>query len=229
MKIIAIIPVMGRPDTIRKTIPRLIRQVDKVIIAGHTEEEAVICKGSDFYICDKDMKVGAKWQFCAERAREDKPDAILIMGSGCMISDNWIDTLSPYLKEYDLVGGRFIYFLDYQPLGKKRMFFWSGYNGERSKEPVGPGRLISSRFLDSNDWSVFNTDINSGLDFSLMRILRVGGGESFVYPGDEVKVMRISSYKYVQKNSYDRLQRTSSARPVSDIDSLLTQYFPDAI
>ena len=228
MKIIAIVPVMGRLDIIRKTIPRLIRQVDKVIVAGHTNEEALICDGADFYTCPNDMKTGTKWQFCAEKAREYSPDAILIMGSGGMITDDWCERIYPELEEFDMTGSGGIYFLDYQP-NSKRMFYWPGYRGGRSREPIGMGRLISSRFLDKINWQIFDRNINKGLDFSTMRIININGGKVNASRFDIIPVLRISSYKYRQHDSYDRLLRHPKAVNIEDIDKFLQTYFPDAL
>ena len=228
MKIISVIPVNGRESIIKNTINRLIKQVYKVIIAGHTNDEANICEGSDFYLCDNNMTVGAKWQFCVNKSREYSPDAILIVGSGGMISDNWCEILYNDLIDYDMVGSAGIYFLDYQPISK-RLFYWPGYKGSRSLEPIGMGRLISKSFLDKVNWQIFDKNSNSGLDHSTMRIIGRNSGKVNINRSPDIKSMRISSYKYVQKDSYDRLRRHPGAKEINNINEFLALNFPEAL
>lgn len=224
MKIVTIVPVNGREDILCQTIPRMIRQVDRVIVGGHNEREREICAGADFLKFVPETKVGAKWQTCLYKAREYNPDAILIMGSGGMVSDNWIDILYPELSSYDMTGTAGIYFWEQSQRGQ-RMFYWPGYTGSRSREPIGIGRLISACFLDKCEWKLFNTGKNRGLDASVTLTIDKFGGKMNVHHEQDISVIRLSSYKYQQYDSYDKLRRHYLAKDVDNIDEFIKRFY----
>lgn len=216
MKIIAVIAVSGREDILKITIPRLVKQVYKVIVAGHSEKEYI--PGTDFYICDPKMKRGAKWQFCVDKAREYFPDTILISSSGGVFTDSYFD-----VELSDMTGSRTLYYLDYQPRSR-RMIYWKGYPAARSREPVGLGRIISAQFLDKCKWQIFDKDTERGCDSRTWDIFQRYEGKVKLITNNPP--LRISSYKYVQTDPFDRIAKMSTSVVIEekDIDGILKHY-----
>jgi len=227
MKIVSIVPVRGRELLLDLTIGRLTKQVDKVICGGHTESECEVCEkhGADFYRFGN-TSLGYKWQYCVDRAREYSPDAILIMGSASMISDNWIDELYPELEEFAMVGRPGIH---YYHIGttRNRLMYWSGYPGGRSLEPIGVGRLISSEFLDKIDWQIFDKQINSSLDYSTVQRIKWGGGEIGISENEKVESIRISTDLWKNKNGYSKMAKHHHSTEIQEFDIL--DKFPELI
>ena len=209
---IAVIPTSGREEIMKITIPRLLKQVDKVIMAGHNEKEYF--SGTDFYICPDGMSLGSKWQFCINKARDYSPDVILISSSGGVFRDDYFQIQS------EITGSRGLYYLDFQPTGR-RMIRWYGYTkGGRYNEPIGLGRMITKEFLDRCDWQVYDTKSNCGLDYSMMQVFAQHDGKIAVQ--DVNPPLRISSYKYPQKDSFDRIAKQSKI--VTNIEEILQWY-----
>ena len=222
MKTIAVIPIAGREDILKITIPKLIKQVYKVILVGNISgKESSIefwnehLNGSDYFFCDNSVKRGAKWQFAIDKAREYSPDAIAIMSSGGVVRDNYFD-----VELTDVTGSKGLYYFDYQPRAQ-RMIFWPGYHGARQTEPVGLGRIISSKVLDRCDWQIYPKDVQSGLDGRSMDVFKKYDAEIVLREYDHP--LRISSYKYVQTNSFDHMSKNNS-RIINNPEEILTQY-----
>lgn len=214
---IAVIPVSGRIEIINFTIPRLLKQVDKVIIAGDKENEYI--SGTDFYICPSGMKLGAKWQFCVERAREYRPDYILVSSSGGVFADSFFD-----IPNCDVSGSSGLYYFDMQP-EEKRMIYWPGYNGSRDGEPIGLGRVFSASFLDRCNWHIFEKRANSGIDFLTMEVIRQNKGDVILRDNQP---LRISSYKYMQKDPFDRIAKLNNSVRIENINEILEKYGLDS-
>lgn len=225
MKIIAVIPVKSRESIISLTIPRLAKQLFKVIVAGHDDSECKICEvaGADFYTCPQEMALGGKWQFLVNKAREYSPDGIIILGSGGVISDDYCEKMTPYLDEFAMVGKAGVHLFDTMRNGKKRMAYWPGYTGGRAIEPQGNGRIFSAKFLDKCNWQIFDAKRNSSLDSSTMVSLRRYYGEIKVVKDIEPIVMRISSWQYPQKDPFDRLIRTPGVKIIENHEVILNK------
>lgn len=240
MKTIAIVPVKGREPLLKHTISRLVRQVDRVIVAGHTDVEATICqnRGAMFYFCEPEMLLGAKWQLCADVAMALEPDALLIMGSSDMISDNWLQVMGRYLEEgYAMAGTSGIHFLDVQPRNVKRLVHWHGYTNDRNGEPIGTGRLISAKAVQMANGFVFERNKNHGLDWSNMQVLSKimdKWGKNFIKCADyshdfEVKCLSISTYKWENKHKFPHVLQDSASTVIQNTDEFLTEWFNECI
>lgn len=240
MKTIAIVPVKGREPLLKHTISRLVRQVDRVIVAGHTETERIICvnRGAMFYFCEPDMPLGAKWQLCADVAMALEPDAVLIMGSSDMISDNWIERMGQYLEEgYAMAGTSGIHFLDVQPQNFKRLMHWKGYTNDRKGEPIGTGRIISAAAVRMANGFVFDRNKNHALDWSNMQILaniKDKWGNKFIKCADyshdyEAKCLSISTYKWENKHKFPHVLQDSASTKVDNVDEFLSEWFNECI
>lgn len=237
MKVIAVLPCKGREPLLKLTVSRLLKQCDAVIVAGHTITERAACAGAEFLMCNPDMPLGAKWQLCIDVAMTQKPDAILIMGSSDMISDNWIPELYKYLDEgYAMVGTSGIHFLDVQMRNNLRLVHWKGYNNYRSGEPIGTGRLISAKAIQMMGGNVFDRHINHSLDYSTMQKLdhiSCKWGEKLVktvnYSMDcPVKCLSISTYRWENKHNFGNMLIDSSSTRVSNPHDFTGEWFPEA-
>ena len=221
-KTVAVIPVSGREALLTYTISRLSRQVGTVICMGHTasECEAVESEGGLFYSLPPHATLGIKWQDAVNIARDFDPDKILIMGSSSMISDNWIDVFSPYLKDHDMVGAAGIH---YYHVERRELCYWSGYKGGRAIEPIGVGRLIRRSTLDALDWQIFAIGLNRGLDDSTMKRVQKIHGSVLNLRSHGCCSVRISSQKWNNTNSHDSMARRSKILKGHEID----EFFPE--
>jgi hypothetical protein len=99
--IVAVIPISGRPDILRITIPKLTKQIDKIIlmgqITGRKDDDykfwSEYFSEADFYYCT-DKTLGYKWQYCVDASREYNPDILLISSSGGVFRDDYFDLKS---------------------------------------------------------------------------------------------------------------------------------------
>jgi hypothetical protein len=230
MNVIAVMPVKGRLPLLKHVIERLVRQGVKVICAGHTNEEKNICEssGAEFLTVETNIKLGAKWQLCVNRARSYKPDALMIMGSSDMVSDNWIETLSVKITEgYMMAGTEDVYYLDIQPRNKKRAIHWKGYVGPRKGELVGTGRMINSKALDLINWRLINPNIDLGIDASMMKNLMLTRHrfKKFIYTGKDQSCLSISTYKWANLHNFN----AESSYPTSGTANveLIDNMFPE--
>jgi hypothetical protein len=229
MKVISVVPVSGREPLLNKTIGRLINQCHSVVVAGHTESERIACKGAEFIMCDSGTPLGLKWNLCIELAMKETPDAILIMGSSDMISDNWIEELYPYLENYDMVGTSGIHFLDVQPHNRFGLYHWKGYTKDREGEPIGTGRLISARAIMKMGCKAFYPTINNSLDYSTMELLNFTGIKCLDYPlNSNVKALSISTFAWGNKHNFEGLRHDSASTDIQDAEPFVNEYFSDA-
>jgi len=221
--IAAVIPIHGRLSLVRYTIERLIVKngVDLVICVGDKEEELLVCTkaGARFY-AHKNKPLGEKWNFGFQMARMFNPEAILYMGSSDWVSDNWIPTLKPYF-DHDLIGkydfnmvhvGKEItsyrherypktrFVLKMIPVHKSvRTFF----KPNRDNEPVGIGRILTRKFLNSINWTPFYDDYDKSMDWCMMQKLKKVNGSLYVYQGEDIQSLSVSSDKWNCKHKID--------------------------
>jgi hypothetical protein len=194
LTVAAIIPVKGRLPLLKHTITRLKQKngVNHVICVGSEDEREVCEQAGAIFIIHENYPLGKKWNAGFMKAKELKPDVCLFVGSSDWISDNWIEYCSKYMSSYDMVGKPDFKLLDY---GKQfRMCDWKGYTDPRRKgEPIGIGRMISSRILDLMNWQPMNPNLDSSLDYSMwQKVLQVGGRVKLLET-DEIHSLSLST------------------------------------
>lgn len=224
------IPVSGREQMLKLTIPRLVKQGVLTLCIGHTESERNICvdAGAIFYKVPSDWTLGRKCQYGLNLIRGS--DIAMFIGSSGMISDNWLDVLVPeFEKGYAMVGVAGTYILDIQPGNNKRMIYY-----ERFGHPLAVGRMISKKALDLIDWTLFRTDVRVGMDRMAMKRLeplRKGFGKNFILEipnQDIVKSVRTSTYKWHCLHPIDRTPFKNFPFIDSIIaDKIIDDYFPE--
>jgi hypothetical protein len=207
MKVVAVIPVKGRLPLLKHTIQRLYRKngVYKVICVGDSFEDKTLCEyeGAQF-VTHPNNPLGKKWNRGFWEAKKYNPDAVLFVGSSDWISDNWIETMSPYLEEFDLVGKPDFQLLDIGPDNQYRFCHWKGYGkGPRENEPIGIGRLVSARILDKLAWSPMRPDLNSSMDFSMYSNVLALGGKVALVNGNEAHALSVSTYRWPNKHKFN--------------------------
>lgn len=208
MRIGSIIPVHGRLPLITLTVERLLKKngLSYVLCVGSTDEEkeAALKGGAEFLFHDN-QPLGRKWNAGFKEAQNKGLDAVLFMGSSDWVSDNWVQSLTPYLNEFDLIGSKDFYMLD---IGTElRACRWFGYaNGSgRENEPIGIGRLISERILNYIDWQPFDNDQRYGLDNRMMLKCLDKGGKLKLVNTDElgIKSLSISTNRWTNMHKFD--------------------------
>jgi len=231
-RVVAVMPVSGREELFPITIKRLFQQEDvhmDVVAVCDTPDEFILARASGAapMLAMNDETLGAKWQMGVEYASQGVPDAIMIVGSGNWFTNGWVKTLYPYLDDYDMVGSEAMY--AYQIREKDRILIhWGGYhtNG-RKGDMLGAGRLISRRILDKVNWQIYNTSLNSALDRSITRKLRLHGAKTLTLPQGDEMILKVGSWKWKNINSFSKLWGSPRAKTITDHEAVL-KHFPEA-
>ena len=171
-EIVAIIPVFGREKLFKYTIRRLYQKnkINHVIVLGESESERITAiKEGAIFIKHKNKPLGAKWNTGFQYSKRFNPDAVLFVGSSDWISKDWIDSAYPYvLNGYGYVGKKDYYMLDTN--GKNiRTCRWLGYLCNRKNETIGIGRLISKKLLEKINYTPFEKNKNSSMDYCMYK------------------------------------------------------------
>lgn len=176
-KIVGLIASHLRYEILKDCVSCLKPQVDDIVLCGSSEwVDGVegcnlakkVSKEEDLIYVDHTNKIlGRKWQAALDRARQLDPDAVLICGSDDLIEEGYLDE---YCGE--------------------RMFgvnWWIVYNSLLQdmvhcsytirKDPLGSGRVIPSRCLETYNWDVFPYKTGEGCDGYSYE--RVNGGKEW--------------------------------------------------
>lgn len=170
-KLVAIIPVLGREYLLPLTINRLynVNKLFKVICCGHLEKDKKICEDSGAeWVHVKNNPLGYKWNKGFKLAKKYNPDGVLFVGSSDWVDRKWINKAWKYLEndEYAMIGKKDFSMVDISKTGEKRFCKWLGYTDElRKQEPIGIGRIITRKFLESIDYEPFLSSASKSMDF----------------------------------------------------------------
>lgn len=208
MKIVACMPVYGRRRLLSRTITRLYEKnkVFKVICAGDSQKDKEIAEryGAE-WVFAPNQPLGHKWNEAFAAAEKYNPDACLFIGSSDWLEDKWLDFMSQFLPEYDLIGTPDHYMFDVRH-GKMRTAYWKQYpdGSGRTMEPVGGGRVLSRRLLEGMKWRPFNADWDHSMDYSMTLHAERLNANVLLLPNDTLKVLAMSSDRWVNKHNLDR-------------------------
>ena len=227
--IVAPIPVNGRRPLLKYTISRLQAQGVQVICLGHDREDEYLCKslGAE-WIEHNNSPLGAKWNSGFMAAKKYNPTGVIFVGSSDWISDNYIAEAEEKIKQFDLVGKLGCHFVDVAD--KIRLVNWTGYGiGPRSYEPIGIGRVLSSRFLDKINWQPFNNRLESGLDWHMWLKAIHADASVGIFDTDEIKLLSISTNKWNNKHKFDDhwLNKLRSYKIYGDDKDEFLKSFPE--
>lgn len=227
MKIVAVIPVHGRLPLLKLTIKRLYERnkVMKVICIG-SEAERATCEavGAEFIVHDNNP-LGKKWNAGFMAAKKYSPDGCLFVGSSDWISDNWLDYISIYMRDYDLVGKPDFNLLDYGHI--KRACHWAGYNDfRRANEPIGIGRVLSRRILDAIGWKPMDDKLESSLDWSMYNKIIQSGGKIKLLNTTQIQSLSLSTHSWINKHKFEDHWKGKMPSKKIDVNKLI-EIFPE--
>ena len=230
MRVVAVMPVSGRGELFPITIRRLTEQGIKVVAVCDTCEEFMLAldAGAVPMLLLEPVPLGEKWLRGLDFARRQLPDAILLASSSVWYTSGYIQSMLPYLEEYDYVGLEDMYAVDFRKTEKK-LLYWGGYYNRRKGQSLGAGRLLSRRILDKVDWNICNPNLNSQFDFSVNKTLAKAGAKPYAVGMNHEKMLKISCWKWKQLNSFFHLAQNPNAKFMDNPDEWLNQYFPEAL
>jgi hypothetical protein len=236
--VVAVIPVFGRLPLVKHTVERLYKRnkVDKVICVGETSREKNVCTaaGADF-VAHGNRPLARKWNAGFLAAKKYNPKACLFVGSSDWVSDNWVETLLPYMNEHDMVGLPGCYLLDLSVARRKhanqglRACHWPGYKGEREGESIGIGRMISGRILEKMGWQPFDPHLDHSLDYSMVRRVKKFGGNVLLIHSEDIKSMAISTDKWPNKHKFEDHYSGKLKSTTIDPKETVIKWFPESI
>lgn len=233
--IVAVIPVNGRLPLVKHTIQRLLNKNKVTVVICVISNSitypntAAMCKKWGAHVIFHDnYPLGAKWNAGFKEAAKFKPTACVFVGSSDWISDNWLPTLMPMLKDFDMVGAPGCHFLDINSSGTMKALYWPGYNNKRRSETIGIGRVLSARILEKIGWKPFDDKLDNSLDYEMNRKVELVGGKIKMYRGKEIKALSISTNKWVNKHKYSDHESGRLPSEEVDVNYLIDNNFPEA-
>lgn len=135
-----------------------------------------LCQECGFdYLEYPNEPLSAKWEYGLNRCSDYDPDAVIIVGSDDIISQNLIEFYAGQIQEgLVFCGLKDGYFLD---MMNQKLYWWVGYGDKvdykRVGETIGMGRCLSRTLLDKLGFSIWKgLDINRSLDRAMTTRLR---------------------------------------------------------
>jgi hypothetical protein len=236
MKVIAVIPVHGRGPLVAKTIERLLKVngCSQVICSGQGEEDKKVCEDAGaIWVEHPNSPLGKKWNAAFLKAKEFEPDACLFVGSSDWVSKDWLEEILPQLDDFAMVGPIGCYFGDFRA-GKSCLVYWPGYargtrhpDSRRFNEPIGIGRVLSAKYLDTVGWTPIEDQLENSIDWSMYIKVLDAGLKVGLYDGP-AKAMSISCDLWGNKHQFE--QHLDGSLPSSVIekpDLVLSALFAD--
>ena len=234
--VVAPIPILGRKALVPWTLHRLVKNGITPLCLVESNKDRYLIESYKLPVKQfKSMPLGEKWNKGFEWARAYDPHAVLYVGSGDWISDNWVDTLYPYLDEYDMVGVKGVHFYHraYRVAAFARSLksydqylgYWEGYTGDREGESCGGGRLLGRRILEKIDFKPFRDENFHNMDYNMLYSVMNNGGRVFTYKGDDIKGMSVSTDLWSNMHDFFR----DIENRINNINKFLTKYFPEGL
>jgi hypothetical protein len=203
MIVTAPIPVFGRFPLVRLTISRLKRQGVTPIVLGHERETMDIAQQMDveFISIDNDP-LGNKWNKGFQASKNYNADAVIFMGSSDWCSDGYIERCKEHSKDFGMIGMLGCHFVDVSD--EIRLVHWKGYKDQmRQNEPIGIGRFLNREFLERINWTPFNPQLNSGLDWSMwLKAMKTNQEIGILECDSSVQLLSISTNKWSNKHKF---------------------------
>lgn len=217
----------GRIPLVKATVKRLLNKnhVSHVICVGSEPEERRACHESGAEFVKHDNKpLGKKWNYGFRAAKSYNPDFVVYVGSSDWLSDNWLPVMIPFAEEHGLAGK-----LDFNLLhissSSYEVAWWRGYRAGsgRENEPIGIGRVISSKLLDTIGWKPFDDDAADGMDRAMWYKIS-GKTMPLIFNHPEIQSLSISCELWSNMHTED----ISSASPYREPWWWLDMWFPEA-
>ncbi len=206
MKVSAVVPVYGRGALVRHTVRRLININGVEVVCVGSAGDRKVCEEAGAEFLEHANILSDKWNFGFRHLKKSDPDMVVFMGSSDWICKEWIETLSGYLEEYDMVGLRGFNLCHIASDGDMEFGEWHGY-GEHSGrlgEPIGIGRLISRRGLEKLDYMPFEPGKRNSMDWMMYYKLIKNGGRCGVVDGGNLTSLSISTDAWGNLHQFKR-------------------------
>ena len=202
------------------------------MVGDSPTEEQIAADAGVHYAQAPNDPLGRKWQAGVDQARMMEPDALLILGSDTWLSNRWVETISKYLDEFDLVGKNQWHVCHPMPGLEIEIIQRGYYKGGSVNHPVGGGRMVSRRILDKVDWQIYDTDQSRGLDTYCIQKLWANDGRSLVVNHESgVKILGIKG-PWGQLNGFANVKHSPNLLKLPTPENpreWLDKWFPGAV
>jgi len=148
----------------------------------------------------------------------------MYVSSSDWLSDNWLDVVSSYVGEFDLVGKLDANFAHVN--GSVNAIHWKGYPPESSMycQMIGIGRVLSRHTLERMNWQPFDCFLNSSLDFSMIfSLMKVQWSGQLIMNTDKIQSLSVSTDLWTNIHNFRKLAQGSDPRG----SEWLEQNFPE--
>jgi hypothetical protein len=191
MKLALIIAIYKRHDLERIVLDNFNRQSEKfgfeIIIAGSEGEVSKELAKGCHYIEVENNPLSDKHNVMLQVAKNLNVDGVVLMGSDDLVSDSFWSNIYKFTPNETNVKGLidlYFYSTKTQELGH-----FKGYKNKT--QSAGAGRFFSKYILDSMDWKLWDSGLNSGLDTNCRQLLKAKGFEDSIYSMKEAKCVLI--------------------------------------
>lgn len=130
----------------------------KLVVVGDEQNQQELKNG--VYLLHENKPLGKKWNYGLQFCKNMDFDYLVITGSDDLFCPNlwqWYQTINVHYA-----GLLDLYFID-----GLRVKYCAGFNKNRYGEPHGAGRVLHRSVLEELDWTLWDDNINIGLDASM--------------------------------------------------------------
>jgi hypothetical protein len=153
-----------------------------VVVDSYKINEKAVIENNQIYFSRRNKPVSNKFNYGMNYYRDKKIDGVIVLGSDNFMCEKLFKKYIKIIRNnYDLIG-----VLDsfmYDSITDK-MFYFPGYTNRRHGESVGTGRMLSSKLLETLDYTPWDNGLNKGLDGSMWK---------------KIKQLNIDEYKILTK------------------------------
>lgn len=190
MKLALIIAIYDRHDLERITLNRFKEQSKKfdfeIIVAGSEGKVSKSLAKGCHYIEVENNPLSNKHNALIKKAKELNCEAVVLMGSDDIVSDNyWHWVLSLSKNETNLIGLQDIYFYS---TNRKQLYY---FDSNRKGQSIGAGRFFSKYVLDVMEWKLWDDGLAKSLDRNCSDRLAARGISEQIYTMNEQDVFLV--------------------------------------
>jgi hypothetical protein len=155
----------------------------------------------EFISIDNDP-LGYKWNKGFQASKNYNADAVIFMGSSDWCSDQYIERCKEHSNNFGMIGMLGCHFADVSD--HIRLVHWKGYKDHmRHNEPIGIGRFLNRQFLETINWTPFNPQLSSGLDWSMwLKAIKSNQDIGIMECDNSVQLLSISTNKWNNKHKF---------------------------
>lgn len=191
MKLALIIAIYKRHDLERIVLDNFKRQAEKfgfeIIIAGSEGEVSKELASGCHYIEVENNPLSDKHNAMLQVAKDLNVDGVVLMGSDDLVSDSfWTNVYKFSSNEANVKGLIDLYFYSTK---KQELGHFQGYKNRT--QTAGAGRFFSKNVLESRNWILWDSGLNSGLDSNCTQRLNQFGIADESYTMKEAKCVLI--------------------------------------